>query len=87
MILNLFGYEEYNTTKCAVAEFAQSSLTVMIWVDAQKGTVLKTINKGIDETGNEYEIIEEYKVSYDVVTDEDVKKPDLTGYTFIETNE
>ena len=70
MIINLFGFEEYNATKCALAKFVQNNLTVMIWVDAQKGTVLKTINQGIDETGIKYEIIEEYKASGIGILDE-----------------
>lgn len=88
MNLILYGFEKYNGVKCAVAEFKVSdiNLTIKIWSDVQKGTVLKTSNIGIDDTGREYEIVEEYTVTYNVVTDEEVKKPDLTGYTLIETD-
>ena len=79
----LYGYEEYNETKCAVAEFKWKDLELKtrIWIDKDRGTCLKTVNTGIDSEGNQYEYIDEYIVAYDIVTDEDVKKPDLTGYT------
>jgi len=80
------GYEKYNDTKCAVGEFkiADLNLTTRIWIDAQKGTCLKILNTGIDSEGKTYEITDEYTATYDVVTDKDVKKPDLAGYTFVE---
>lgn len=79
----LFGYEKYNGTKCAVGEFKndKSGLMVKIWLDAKKGTCLKIVNIGIDSSGKQYETVDEYIATYGVVTDEDVKKPDLTGYT------
>lgn len=85
----LFGFKKYNGTRCAVAEFKFNDLNLRtkIWLDAKKGTLLKTVNNGIDDIGEEYEIIEEYVATYNVVTDEDVKKPDLTGYTLIEIND
>lgn len=84
--IHLSGYEKYNGTRCAVGEFymKDSNLTVTIWLDAKKGTCLKIINSGYDSFGKPFEYIEEYKATYGVVTDEDVKKPDLTGYTLIE---
>ena len=86
--IRLYGYEEYNDTKCAVAEFKwkDSALKTRIWIDNDRGTCLKIENTGIDSEGNEYEYIDEYIVTYDIVTDEDVKKPDLTGYTEYKDN-
>lgn len=55
-----------------------------MWLDSEKGTLLKLVNKGISSDGSEYEYIDEYTATYDVVTDEDVKKPDLTGFEKIE---
>ena len=79
------GYEKYNGTKCIVGEFKteieKEVLTTRIWIDAERGTCLKIVNAGIDFSGNQYEIVEEYTATYDIVTDEDVKKPDLTEYT------
>lgn len=81
--IRLYGYEEYNDTKCAVAEFEWEDLELKtrIWLDKDRGTYLKIVNTGIDSEGNQYEYIDDYIVTYDIVTDEDVKKPDLTGYT------
>ena len=86
--INSYGYKRYNDTKCAVGEFELDdlNLTTEVWIDTAKGTLMKIINTGIDDTGREYEIVEEYTATYNVVTDEDVKKPDLTGYTLIETD-
>ena len=83
--IRLYGYEEYNDTKCAVAEFnwKHLELKTRIWIDRDRGTCLKLVNTGIDSEGEQYEYINEYIVTYDIVTDEDVKKPDLTGYTEI----
>lgn len=82
-IIRLYGYEEYNEIKCAVAEFKweNSELITRIWADNDRGTCLKFVNIGIDSEGNQYELIDEYIATYDIVTDENVKKPDLTGYT------
>ena len=81
--IRLYGYEEYNNIKCAVAEFEWNDLQLKsrVWIDKDRGTCLKSLNTGIDSEGNQYEYIDEYRVTYDIVTDEDVKKPDLTGYT------
>ena len=80
------GYEKCNRTKCAVAQlrFTHNELTTTMWVDIQNGMFLKVRNKGIDSWGEEYELINEYTPTYGVVTDEDVKRPDLEGYTQLE---
>lgn len=79
------GYENYNGTKCAVGEFKfnELDLTTKIWLDEERGTYLKIVNTGIDSSGSQYENVDEYVATYDIVTDEDVKKPDLTEYTMI----
>ena len=79
----LYEYEEYNNTRCAVAEFSWEDLALKtrIWIAKDRGTTLKVKNTGINSEGNQYEYIYEYSVIYDIVTDEDVKRPDLTGYT------
>ena len=87
--INSYGYEKINGTKCAVAElkFAEiENVTTTYWIDAQKGTLLKLVNKGIDLDGKEYEYIDEYTATYDIVKDEDVEKPNLEGYTQLENS-
>lgn len=84
-IIHLFGFKKYNGTKCAVAEFDlnDSNLVTQIWVDCKKVTLLRTINKGLGDNGEEYEIVENYAATYDIVTDKDVEMPDITGYNLI----
>lgn len=80
-LTNLFGYEIYNNTKCAIGQFNINNLIVRIWIDINNGTCLKTINMGVDSSGKKYEVATEYIVTYNVVTDDNIKKPDLAGYT------
>lgn len=82
----MFGYEKYNNIRCAVGEFKipEYNIIVTVWLDAKKGTCLKTVNSGYDSFGEPFEYIEEYTAIYDVVNDENIKKPDLTGYTLVD---
>ena len=52
-----------------------------MWLDIRNGAILKRVNIGIDSYGDEYEFELESTITYGVVTDEDVARPDLTGYT------
>lgn len=86
--IHLFGYENYNNTRCAIGEFKfDDNWLVKIWIDANKGTYLKVINVLIDDNGSKQENIEEFLVTYDVVKETDVQKPDLKGYTKIENDD
>ena len=64
------------------AEFYHKDMnvTTKMWVDCKNGTTLKITTNGIDSNNTPYEFIEEYIATYGVVTDDDVKKPDLTDY-------
>lgn len=78
------GYKKYNDIECAVGEFKlEKEWTVEIWIDSKKGTCLKTININVDSNGKKRENEENYTAIYNVVKDDDVRKPDLTGYTEI----
>ena len=81
----LFCFEEYMGARFAIAEFKFNdlNLTTKIWVDTNKGTLLKTINEGRDSNNKKYELTDEYVATYNVVTDEDVRKPELTDYSLI----
>lgn len=82
------GYKKYNGTKCAVGEFKLSDeWTTEIWLDAKKGTCLKTVNSIMDLNGEKEEIEEQYTAIYGVVKEEEVKRPDLTGYTEMKSND
>lgn len=39
--------------------------------------------KGLGDNGEEYEIVENYTATYDIVTDKDVEMPDITEYNLI----
>ena len=86
--IHLFGYEKYKGTKCAVGEFEfdNGDLITKLWIDAKKGTYLKITNTGISPNGEQYEFEDEYEATYNIVKDEDVERPDLTGYEKIENN-
>lgn len=86
LTIPLFGYEKYNNIRCAVGKFKiqEYNTTVTVWLDAKKGTCLKIVNSGYDSMGESFEYIEEYTAIYDVVNDENIKKPDLTGYTLVD---
>ncbi len=87
MIMNTHsnGYEKYNDTKCVIGEFKKiDSDTKIYWIDAKKGTVLKVVEKGKDESLNEYEKTYEYSVTYNKTSKEDVQKPDLNELVKVE---
>lgn len=58
------------------------------WIDKETGLTLKTINRnsvrnfiaGTDIVKEERDLVQEYQYKFDIVTDEDVKVPDLTNY-------
>ena len=75
-------YERYNGVRCAVGEFKHKEMnhTVTLWINAHNGVLLKNVNNRINSEGKPFETIEEYKVLYNIVTDEDVARPNLEGY-------
>lgn len=79
---NFIGYENYENTKCIVAEFTYENISKeKIWVDANTGIILKRERKI-----NDYKYTEYNKVSFDIIKDEDVIKPDLSEFALIEEN-
>lgn len=52
-----------------------------IWIDKETGFILKQEEYYINEQETE---ITEYDVQIGIVTDEDIKRPDKTGYTLVE---
>ncbi len=66
------------------------------WIDKDTGLTLKNINRnsvrhfipGTDIVKSEEDMIEEFSYEFDVVTDEDVAIPDLSGYEieYVDTN-
>lgn len=67
--------ENYNNHNCIVFQLDKDNNFLKIWIDSDSGFVLKSEEKD----GASTETIE-YDISFDSVTDEDIKKPDLTEY-------
>lgn len=67
--------ENYNNHNCIVFQLDKDNNFLKIWIDSDSGFVLKTEEKGDTST----ETIE-YYINFNSVTDEDIKKPDLTEY-------
>ncbi len=67
--------ENYNNHNCIVFQLDKNNNYLKIWIDSDSGFVLKTEEKD----GTSTEIIE-YYINFNSVTDDDIKKPDLTEY-------
>ena len=63
------------------------AIVTTFWIDAKTGTYLKIVNNGRDYNNQQYEYVEEYIATYGIVNADDVKRPDLTGYTEITENQ
>lgn len=79
---NFIGYENYENTKCIVAEFTYENISKdKIWVDTNTGIILKRERKI-----NDYKYTEYNQVSFDTIKDEDVIKPELSEFALVEEN-
>lgn len=67
--------ENYNNHNCIVFQLDKDNNYLKIWIDSDSGFVLKTEEKGDTST----ETIE-YYINFNSVTDDDIKKLDLTEY-------
>ena len=54
---------------------------IELWINKNDGTIIKIINTNIDSDNNETLYVNEYKITYNVVTDDDVERPDLSDYS------
>ena len=69
--------DKYNGRKCYVLRLGDKSSYGEIWIDKEQNTLVRTV----DEIYNRSYSEKVYSIKSDVVTDEDVTLPDLTGYT------
>ena len=59
-----------------------------VYIEKETGLTIKAINgTAVDENGNEQEIISEYEYKFGVVTDDDLKEPDISEYKIQNNNE
>ncbi|MFR2207073.1 MAG: zf-HC2 domain-containing protein [Clostridia bacterium] len=69
--------DKYNGRKCYVLRLGDKSSYGEIWIDKEQNTLVRTVDEIYKRSYNE----KVYSIKSDVVTNEDVTLPDLTGYT------
>ena len=76
--------DKYNGRKCYVLKIDSKTSYKEIWIDKENNTLIRTIEEIYNKSYRE----KVYSIKSDVVTDEDVTLPDITGYTIkdIENN-
>ena len=76
--------DTYNGKKCYVLKTDSKTSYKEIWIDKEKNTLIRTIEEIYNKSYRE----KTYSIKTDVVTNEDVTLPDLSGYTIknIENN-
>jgi len=70
-----FKKENYNNHNCIVFQLDKNDDYLKVWIDIDSGFVLKSEEKEDDSIETT-----EYNINIGSVTDEDIKKPDLTEY-------
>ena len=78
------NYETVNGIKCVSFSLSNDSIVFDIWLDKSTGMIVKMICHFIGDGSNSIDTTLNYRYQLNNVTDEDVKKPDLTGYTITE---
>ena len=78
------NYETVNGIKCVSFSLSNDSIVFDIWLDKSTGMIVKMICHYIGDGSNSIDTTLNYRYQLNNVTDEDVKKPDLTGYTITE---
>ena len=73
--------ETYNNLKCIVSEFTNknSNEKTVVWIDIERKLLVK---QEIYDNNNQLTQSFTYNITLNNVTDEDVKLPDLTNYTY-----
>ena len=76
--------DKYNGRECYVLRTDSKTSYKEIWIDKEKNTLIRTIEEIYNKSYRE----KTYSIKTDVVTNEDVTLPDLSGYTIenIENN-
>ena len=65
--------------------YHENSISMSLYIEKETGLPIKLVEK-IEEDGEEKEYLTEYEIKFDVVTDEDLKEPDISEYTIQENN-
>ena len=64
----------------------QSEENFVLFIEKETGLTIRNQNGTMVENGNKIPIIMDYEYKFDVVTDEDLKEPDISEYTIQENN-
>lgn len=77
-------YETVNGIKCVSFSLSNDNIVFDIWLDKASGMIVKMVCHYIGDGTNSIDTTLNYRYQLNNVTEEDVKKPDLTGYTITE---
>lgn len=84
MILNLFGYEMMNGIKCVAFKLFKDDSTFNVWIDKTNGMIVKMECHYYMADSEKIDTVMYYRYKIGEVKDEEVKSPDLTGYSTIQ---
>ncbi len=77
-------YETVNGVKCVAFSLSNSNTTFDIWLDKSNGMIVKMVCSYSAEGENSITTTMLYRYKIGSVTDEEVQKPNLEGYTIID---
>lgn len=77
-------YETVNGIKSVCFSLSNDSIIFDIWLDKSSGMIVKMICHYVGDGTNSIDTTLNYRYQLNNVTQEEVKKPDLTGYTITE---
>lgn len=77
-------YETVNGVKCVAFSLSNSNTTFDIWLDKSNGMIVKMVCNYSAEGENSITTTMLYRYKIGSVTDEEVQKPNLEGYTIID---
>lgn len=77
-------YETVNGVKCVAFSLSNSNTTFDIWLDKSNGMIVKMVCNYSAEGENSIITTMLYRYKIGSVTDEEVQKPNLEGYTIID---
>lgn len=77
-------YETVNGVKCVAFSLSNSNTTFDIWLDKSNGMIVKMVCNYSAEGEDSITTTMLYRYKIGSVTDEDVQKPNLEGYTIID---
>lgn len=82
--MNLFGYEMMNGIKCVAFNLSKEDSTFNVWIDKTNGMIVKMGCHYHMADTEKIDTMMYYRYKIGDVNDEEVKSPDLTGYSTIQ---